>query len=143
MQGGAVPGAGVPGPTMPDAVADARQNALRNGIENCTFIADQAESALQELTDDEGRERFDVVVADPPRAGLHKKVIAGIVALGPPRIVYVSCNAETLAEDLSGLCASGYRIELAQPVDMFPHTPHCEVVACLDRADHWSGTVSD
>ena len=94
--------------------------------------------ALADLCE-EGTERFEAIIADPPRAGLHRKVIEGIVSLGAPLILYVSCNAESLAEDLSALCAAGYEVERAQPVDLFPHTPHCEVVVRLSRSPRWTG----
>ena len=121
-----------------EAVADARRNAERNRIDNCAFVAVAAEEALAELCQ-ERAERFEAVIADPPRAGLHRKVIEGIVALGPPAILYVSCNAESLAEDLSSLRAAGYDLERARPVDLFPHTPHCEVVVRLARSPRWTG----
>ena len=75
----------------------------------------------------------DVVVCDPPRAGFHPKALAALVTLAPARIVYVSCNPATLARDVGELARSGYRLEWVQPVDMFPHTPHIEVVAHLTR----------
>jgi len=73
------------------------------------------------------------LVVDPPRAGLSQKVVRRIVEAGPKRIVYVSCNPTTLARDLGELSRGGYRVEWVQPVDMFPHTPHIEAVARLER----------
>ena len=75
----------------------------------------------------------DVAVCDPPRAGFHPKALAALATLGPARIVYVSCNPATLARDVGELTRAGYRLEWVQPVDMFPHTPHIEVVAHLVR----------
>ena len=75
----------------------------------------------------------DVVVADPPRAGFHPKALRSLAMLGAERIVYVSCNPATLARDLGTLCSAGYRLTAVQPVDMFPHTPHIEVVFRLER----------
>jgi 23S rRNA (uracil1939-C5)-methyltransferase len=114
-----------------EAVADARRNAERNGIRNCRFVAGPAEDVLGQIH--RSGQRFDLVVADPPRAGLHQRALAALAALGPPVILYVSCNPFTLAPDLEALSASGYRVELVQPVDMFPQTPHCEAVARLVR----------
>jgi 23S rRNA (uracil1939-C5)-methyltransferase len=124
-----------------EAVDDARRNAVRNGIDNCTFLVERAESVLGELASEEG-ERFDAIVADPPRAGIHKKALAGIVALGPPVLIYVSCNAETLADDLFILTQAGYDVITAQPVEMFPHTLHCEVLTSLRRTPRWSGNLA-
>jgi 23S rRNA (uracil1939-C5)-methyltransferase len=121
-----------------EAVVDARRNAERNGIDNCTFLVGRTEVVLEELCTEEG-ERFDVLVADPPRAGIHRKALAGIVALGAPTLIYISCNAETMADDLLVLSASGYDLRLAQPVEMFPHTPHCEILTWMSRSSRWSG----
>ena len=123
-----------------EAVEDARRNAARNHIDNCTFLVDRTEVVLEELCAQQ--ERFDVIVADPPRAGIHKKALAGMVALGPATMIYISCNAETLAEDLLTLSASGYDIRSAQPVEMFPHTPHCEILTWLSRSGRWSGELN-
>ena len=114
-----------------DAVADARANAKRNGVEHCQFIAGVAEEVLKDLA---GR-RFDLVVVDPPRVGLHKKALAGLVALQAPRMIYVSCNPYTLSSDLSMLGDYGYQVRRVRPVDMFPQTPHCEVVVELRRGE--------
>jgi 23S rRNA (uracil1939-C5)-methyltransferase len=77
--------------------------------------------------------RADVVVADPPRAGFHPKALRSLAQLQAQRVVYVSCNPATLARDLQTLCGAGYRLTAVQPVDMFPHTPHIEVVVRLER----------
>jgi 23S rRNA (uracil1939-C5)-methyltransferase len=114
------------------AVADAARNARSNGIDNCTFLPGEVRHVLPALVRDGVRP--DVVVADPPRAGFHPKALRTLAALAPARIVYVSCNPATLARDLAELVGQGYRAEWVQPVDMFPHTPHIEVVARLGRA---------
>ena len=112
-----------------EAVEDARKNAARNEIPNATFIAGSVEEIILELNQD--AQSFDLVVLDPPRAGLHKKVRPALGHLKPPQILYVSCNPFSLADDLEVLCSSGYQIKLVQPIDMFPQTPHCEIVVSL------------
>lgn len=111
------------------AVSDARRNAELNGLANTAFVVAAAEDELGAVLDERGP--FDVVVADPPRAGLHPKALAALTRAGVPRMAYVSCNPATLARDLSGLVEGGYRVRWVRPVDMFPHTPHVEAVASL------------
>jgi 23S rRNA (uracil1939-C5)-methyltransferase len=113
------------------AVDDANRNAKANGIDNCTFLAGEVRFVLPGLLD--RGVRAEVVVADPPRAGFHPKALSALIALGPARLVYVSCNPSTLARDVGELTRGGYRLSWVQPVDMFPHTPHIEAVARLDR----------
>lgn len=114
------------------AVADAVRNARANGIDNCTFRPGEVRHVLPALM----REgvRAEVVVADPPRAGFHPRALRALAALGPARLVYVSCNPATLARDVGELVRLGYALEWVQPVDMFPQTPHIEAVARLRRA---------
>jgi 23S rRNA (uracil1939-C5)-methyltransferase len=116
---------------VPAAIEDAARNARANGITNCTFLPGEVRHVLPDLV--RRAVRADVVVADPPRAGFHPKALRSLAALGAPRIVYVSCNPATLARDLATLCATGYRVTAVQPVDMFPHTPHIEVVVRVER----------
>ncbi|HSE94896.1 MAG TPA: 23S rRNA (uracil(1939)-C(5))-methyltransferase RlmD [Methylomirabilota bacterium] len=116
---------------VPTAVEDAGRNARGNGIGNCTFLAGEVRHVLPELL--HRGIRADVVIADPPRAGFHPKALAAVLALAARRVVYVSCNPATLARDLGVLRGGGYRIVAVQPIDMFPHTPHIEVVVQLDR----------
>ena len=116
---------------MPQAAEDARRNAALNGIENCRFLCGDVLKVLPDLT--RVGERFEVVTVNPPRAGIYRAVIQAVCGLQPNRIVYISCNPETLARDIPRFWAGGYRLETAQPVDMFPHTPHCEVVAGMAR----------
>jgi 23S rRNA (uracil1939-C5)-methyltransferase len=113
------------------AVDDAARNAAANGIANCTFLAGEVRFVLPELIAQGVTAQ--VVVADPPRAGFHPKALASLARLAPARIIYVSCNPATLARDLGDLARAGYRVEWVQPVDMFPHTPHIEAVARLER----------
>lgn len=110
------------------AIEDAKQNAVLNGITNCRFIAGD----VKEILKNEGGElpRPDVIITDPPRAGMHKDVVEQIRQSGAKRIVYVSCNPATQARDLQ-LLGDKYDIQEVQPVDMFPHTPHVENVTLL------------
>jgi 23S rRNA (uracil1939-C5)-methyltransferase len=117
---------------VPAAIDDAARNARANGITNCTFLPGEVRHVLPELL--ARGVRADVVVADPPRAGFHPKALRSLATLAARRIVYVSCNPGTLARDLAILCAAGYRVTAVQPVDMFPHTPHIEVVVRIDRS---------
>jgi len=116
---------------VPEAVADAIANASLNEIEGVHFFAGDVRLALRELVDRAGRP--DVVVIDPPRAGLSQKIVRRIIEAGPRRIVYVSCNPTTLAPNAAQLVEAGYRLGSVQPVDMFPQTPHIECVAVLER----------
>jgi 23S rRNA (uracil1939-C5)-methyltransferase len=109
------------------AVDDAVRNCRRNGVENCRFIAGDIRFTLAQL---DGRP--DVMIIDPPRAGMHQDVVQQVLAMGAPKIVYVSCNPATMARDLA-LMKEDYRVEEVQPVDMFPHTFHIESVARLVR----------
>ena len=116
-----------------ESIACALENAELNGIGNAAFFAGNVGQALEELHDRAGDP--DLVVVDPPRAGLAGKALRRVGRLQAPRIVYVSCNPTTLASDLKVLAADwSYRVERARPVDMFPHTPHVETVALLARA---------
>jgi len=110
-----------------ESVACALENAELNGIMNAAFFAGDVADSLEELRDRAGSP--DVVMLDPPRAGLTGKALKQVAALDAPRIVYVSCNPTTLAGNARELVAAGYRLERARPVDLFPHTPHVETVA--------------
>jgi 23S rRNA (uracil1939-C5)-methyltransferase len=113
------------------AVADAIANAARNEVTNTSFFAGDVRLAMRELRERAGRP--DVVVVDPPRAGLSAKVVRRIIETAPKRIVYVSCNPTTLAPNAAQLVEAGWRLERVTPVDMFPQTPHIECVALLAR----------
>jgi 23S rRNA (uracil1939-C5)-methyltransferase len=116
-----------------EAVACAIENAELNGIENATFYAGNVGQTIEELRQQAGDP--DVVVVDPPRAGLAGKALRRTGSLGARRIVYVSCNPTTLASDLQVLRDEfGYELERCRPVDMFPHTPHVESVSALTLA---------
>jgi 23S rRNA (uracil1939-C5)-methyltransferase len=113
------------------AVADAIANAERNDVANASFYAGDVRLAMRELRERAGRP--DVVVVDPPRAGLSQKVVRRIIETAPRRIVYVSCNPTTLAPNAAQFVEAGWRLERVTPVDMFPQTPHIECVALLSR----------
>jgi 23S rRNA (uracil1939-C5)-methyltransferase len=114
-----------------EAVVAARRNAELNGVSNATFVVgDMLEVFGEELLDEHGVP--DVLVVDPPRSGMHPKVVERIAELGPERLVYVSCNLQTQARDVAML-RDAYRVEVVQPVDLFPQTFHIESVARLRR----------
>ena len=115
-----------------DAVTDANRNALLNRIENAEFICADA-GEYMEWAAKEGQP-FDVVFMDPPRAGSSKKFLDSLLFVLPKRVVYISCNPETLARDLERL-SKNYKVEKLCPVDMFPHTEHIETVCLLSRKD--------
>src|SRR4051795_3885234 len=114
-----------------EAVADAIENARLNQVANAQFFAGDVRLALRELVEKAGRP--DVLVVDPPRAGLSQKVVRRIIEAAPKRIVYVSCNPTTLAPNAAQLTEAGYGLRRVRPVDMFPQTPHIECVALLER----------
>ena len=116
---------------VPEAIADAERNAERNEVKNAHFRAGDARKEIRPLVEEAGRP--DLVVVDPPRAGLSKKVVRRLIECGAPRIVYVSCNPTTLAPNAAQLEEAGYRLRRVRPVDMFPQTPHIECVALLER----------
>jgi 23S rRNA (uracil1939-C5)-methyltransferase len=109
------------------AIEDAILNAKENGVSNVTFKCAEVENVINEL------DRCDKLVLDPPRAGLHKKALRGIIDMAPPMIIYVSCNPSTLARDVAIFTQNGYKLRRAVAVDMFPHTYHIEAVTKLVR----------
>ena len=116
---------------VPEAIEDAKVNAEINGIKNTMFFAgDMKDILTQDFINQYGRP--DVIITDPPRAGMHQDVIDVILFAEPKRIVYVSCNPATQARDLALLDAK-YRLTAVQPVDMFPHTQHVENVVLLEK----------
>lgn len=114
-----------------DAVKDAITNARENKIQNIYFTCADAGEFMADAAV-EG-EHFDTVFMDPPRAGASEEFLQALCSLAPSRVVYISCNPETLARDLNTLRANHYRVEKLQPVDMFPHTQHIETVVLLQR----------
>ena len=115
-----------------DAVKDAVANAKRNSAENAKFYCADAGDFMQELA--LAGETADVVFMDPPRAGSTRKFIDSLAAMRPKKVVYISCNPETLARDLDLLTKKGYAVRRICPVDMFPHTNHIETVVFLTQA---------
>lgn len=114
-----------------EAVGCARRNAQANNLgDSCRFVR---QDATDYMTRAAGRQTFDVVIMDPPRAGSTPQFIRGIARLAPRRVVYVSCNPKTQVRDLLQMRQEGYRLESLTPVDMFPHTRHIETVAVLVR----------
>ena len=123
------------------AIMDARRNVELNGITNCFFLRGDLADGLSSLraAPSENTEFFmnhpapTVVIADPPRNGMHPKVVVETAKLAPDRIVYVSCNPSTQARDARMFAEAGYELAVVQPVDMFPHTDHVEAVALFRR----------
>jgi 23S rRNA (uracil1939-C5)-methyltransferase len=113
------------------AADDAARNARANEVDNARFIAGDVRLTLRDLVQRAGRP--DVLIVDPPRAGLSKKIVRRVIEAAARRIVYVSCNPTTLASDAAQLEQAGYTLERVRPVDMFPQTPHIECVALLER----------
>jgi 23S rRNA (uracil1939-C5)-methyltransferase len=115
-----------------EAVVDAEENARLNDIDRARFRVGDARKEIRPLLEEAGRP--DLVVVDPPRAGLSKKVVRRLIECEAPRIVYVSCNPTTLAPNAAQLTEAGYRLRRVRPVDMFPQTPHIECVALFERS---------
>jgi 23S rRNA (uracil1939-C5)-methyltransferase len=115
----------------PDAVKDAIANAKRNNEKNARFYCADAGDFMETLAA-EG-EKFDVIFMDPPRSGSSRKFIDSLAIADPKRVVYISCNPETLARDLQYMIKKGYKVKKICPVDMFPHTNHIECVVLLCR----------
>ena len=114
-----------------DAVKDAISNAKRNNTDNIRFTCADATDFIIDMAD--AGERVDVVMMDPPRAGSTEEFLDAVVQLSPNKVVYVSCNPETLARDLTYITKKGYKVTKIQPVDMFPHTAHLECVVAMEK----------
>ena len=116
---------------VPEAIEDAKVNSKINGIDNTEFFAGDMKDILnRDFIEKHGKP--DIIITDPPRAGMHQDVIDTILFADPQRIVYVSCNPATQARDLQ-LLSSDYDVKRIQPVDMFPHTQHVENVVLLEK----------
>ena len=120
-----------------DAVRDAIGNARHNNVKNARFFAADATQWITEAA--AAGQRADVIFMDPPREGSTPQFIESVARMAPKRVVYVSCNPETMARDLALLTAKGYRAEGFTPVDLFPQTAHCEVVGALTRSQKAKG----
>jgi 23S rRNA (uracil1939-C5)-methyltransferase len=116
---------------VPEAIADAERNAEQNRIENAHFMAGSARTGVRPLIERAGKP--DVVVIDPPRAGLSQKIVRRVLECEAKKIVYVSCNPTTLAPNAAQMVEAGYTLRRVKPVDMFPQTPHIECVALLEK----------
>lgn len=117
----------------PEAAHDARHNASANGFDNVTIYTGSVDAKLAEIKKEELHPTPDVVLVDPPRAGLDPAALKQIVSLNAPKIVYISCNPATQAENIAELVLAGYRLHSVQPVDQFPHTVHIENIAVLSK----------
>ena len=116
-----------------DAVQDAIGNARHNGVKNARFFAADATAWIRQAA--ANGQQADVILMDPPREGSTPDFLDSVARMAPKRVVYVSCNPETLARDLALLTKKGYKVERSTPVDMFPHTEHIEVVCALSKLD--------
>ena len=114
-----------------DAVKDARDNAKRNGVRNIQFYQNDAGKFLVGMAEQNGK--VDVVLMDPPRSGSDEAFLSSVVRMKPKKVVYISCNPETLARDLKYLVKNGYEVKRGVACDLFPYTGHVEVVTCLQR----------
>jgi 23S rRNA (uracil1939-C5)-methyltransferase len=117
---------------VPEAITDAERNAEQNQIGNARFVAANARTGTRDLVEKAGKP--DVVVIDPPRAGLSQKIVRRVLECEAKKIVYVSCNPTTLAPNAAQLTEAGYTLTRVRPVDMFPQTPHIECVALFEKS---------
>ncbi len=117
----------------PSAIEDALKSAGKNRIGNISFYKGRTEQILNDQVKAGGKYHFDVIIVDPPRAGMHPDALRALIAHNPAKLVYVSCNTATFARDLGELLKAGYELRTVQPVDMFPHTPHIETVSVLQK----------
>jgi 23S rRNA (uracil-5-)-methyltransferase RumA len=117
----------------PTAIEDALKSAGKNRIGNISFYKGRTEQVLGNQVKAGGKYKFNVIIVDPPRAGLHPKAREAILAHSPEKIVYVSCNMATCARDMGDFLKAGYELRSVQPVDLFPHTAHIETVAVLQK----------
>ena len=115
------------------AIIDAKKNAIRNHVSNTEFHCGDLSKMLKNFQGLISKNPCDILILDPPRAGIHPKTLVEIINLNPKKIIYVSCNPTTQARDVRELINSHYIIGSIQPIDMFPHTHHIECVITLDK----------
>ena len=115
------------------AIEDAQQNMVRNGIENAFFFKANLDTYFKSKSNYKNLPEPDIVIVDPPRAGMHEDMVKYLPKFGAGKIVYVSCNPTTQARDMRILLSKGYRLTKTSVVDMFPHTPHVETIAVLEK----------
>lgn len=118
----------------PESTLDARANATSNGFDNISFITGAVPDVLKQIREEKSYPMPNIIVIDPPRAGLEPEAIKHLLELKPEKILYVSCNPATQAENLAVLIPGGYRLQTLQPVDQFPQTPHVENIVVLVRS---------
>ena len=115
------------------AIKDANKNALKNKVNNTEFYCGDLSKMLKNYNNIIGKNPCDVLILDPPRAGVHPKTLKEILKINPKKIIYVSCNPTTQARDVREFINSNYIMGKVQPIDMFPHTHHIECVITLDK----------
>jgi tRNA/tmRNA/rRNA uracil-C5-methylase (TrmA/RlmC/RlmD family) len=117
----------------PSAIDDALRSAGKNRIGNITFYKGKAEQVMNQQLKPGGKYHFNTIIVDPPRMGLHPAALTSVITHRAEKVVYVSCNPSTFARDLGEFLKNGYEVRSIQPVDMFPHTAHIELVCSLQR----------
>ena len=115
------------------AIKDAKVNAKINNISNTHFFKGDLQNIFRVNLDTEKIEEPNIVIIDPPRAGMHKKTILDIIEKNPDKIIYISCNPSTQARDIKEICINNYALKKILPIDLFPHTPHIENIAILEK----------
>ena len=115
------------------AVKDAIENAKINNIDNIKFFKGDLQNIFRVNLDTEKIEKPNIIIIDPPRAGMHKKTILDIIEKKPKKLIYISCNPGTQARDIKELSQNNYELKKVLPLDMFPHTPHVENIAILEK----------
>lgn len=118
----------------PESILDAKTNAELNGVDNIHFLTGAVRNVLSQIMQDASYPKPDIIMVDPPRPGLDPEAMRALIEVSPKKILYVSCNPHTQADNIKELIAHGYRIVSIQPIDQFPHTPHVENIVLLQKA---------